>query len=123
MNGCMSCHGHSALCARPLSLALGDVLVHIHPLILVDENQTKEEVPSYINGCARSIMFNRDKILESVECRGKLERSAMAKFSNSAIVLLMLLIAAWRTTPVMSHAKPTKPAEPELDYGPSSGRR
>jgi len=47
----------------------------------------------------------------------------MAKFSNSAVVLLMLLIAAWRTTPVMSHAKPTKPAEPELDYGPSSGRR
>ena len=72
----------------------------------------------------RSYSFNRDHILnKSAERRGELERSAMAKFSNSAIVLLMLLIAAWRTTPVMSHAKPTKPAEPELDYGPSSGRR
>jgi hypothetical protein len=48
----------------------------------------------------------------------------MAKVSNSAVVLLLLLIAAWRTTPVMSHAKPTKPAdEPGLDYGPSTGRR
>ena len=37
----------------------------------------------------------------------------MAKASNTSVVLLMMLIAAWRTTPVLSHAKP------ELDYGPA----
>ena len=37
----------------------------------------------------------------------------MAKPSNTSVVLLMMLIAAWRTTPVLSHAKP------ELDYGPA----
>jgi hypothetical protein len=103
----LACFGR---CSRPQPF---------HPLILVNENQTKEEVPSYINGCARSILFNRDQILESVECRGKLERSAMAKFSNSAVVLLMLLIAAWRTTPVLSHFfQPSKPAAgSDFDYG------
>nr|CAB3473505.1 unnamed protein product [Digitaria exilis] len=44
------------------------------------------------------------------------ESSAMAKVSNASVFLLMLLIAAWRTTPVLSHAKP----EPELDYGPGT---
>jgi predicted solute-binding protein len=65
-------------------------------------------------------MFISDQILLSFEeCRGELESSAMAKVSNTSVVLLMLLIAAWRTTPVLSHAKPSKPAaEPELDYGP-----
>jgi len=42
----------------------------------------------------------------------------MAKFSNSVVVLLMLLIAAWRTMPVLSHFQITKPAAgSDFDYG------
>jgi hypothetical protein len=38
----------------------------------------------------------------------------MARFYSSSVILLVLFIAAWKTTLVASHAKP---AQPELDYG------
>jgi hypothetical protein len=118
----MAWHGMaSPQCAQDHSrFAPGNVLVPkpLHRPILLAENQTQEGSPSYINASAGWIVFNSDHVLESVQRRGELERSAMAKFSNSAVVLLMLLIAAWRTTPAMSHFRLGKPpAEPELDYG------
>nr|CAB3477718.1 unnamed protein product [Digitaria exilis] len=42
------------------------------------------------------------------------EVAGVVAMASGSTMLLMLLIAAWRTTPVLSHAKP----EPGLDYGP-----